>query len=70
MNALRVYVDTNDTDYIGSVIEELNDNEDIAATMVNDKELFVAADGECAIKYAECKVRTLFGGELSIQKVK
>lgn len=70
MKAIRVYVDSTDTDLIGSVIEKLNLFEDTAATMVTVNEIFIAAVGKCALRYAECVVQTAFNGELTIQNVK
>nr|DAD92315.1 MAG TPA: hypothetical protein [Myoviridae sp. ct9MV2] len=70
MKAIRVYVDSTDTDLIGSVIEKLNSFEDTAANMVAANEIFIAAVGTCAIKYAKCVVQTAFNGELTIQNVK
>lgn len=70
MKAIRVYVDSTDTDLIGSVVEKLNSFEDTAANMIAANEIFIAAVGRCAIKYAECVVQTAFNGELTIQNVK
>ena len=70
MKAMRVYLDETDTDMIGGVVERLNDFDDTVATMVNAQELFIAACGRCALKYAECVVQIEFKGEVSIQHVK
>ncbi|MFR9546662.1 MAG: hypothetical protein SNJ29_13965 [Rikenellaceae bacterium] len=70
MKAMRVYLDETDTDMIGGVVERLNDFDDTVATMVNAQELFIAACGQCTIKYAECVVRTSFNDNLTIQHVK
>lgn len=70
MKAIRVYVDSTDTDLIGSVVEKLNSFEDTVATMVASNEIFIAALGVCALKYAECVVQTEFKGELTIRNVK
>lgn len=70
MKAIRVYLDERDTDLVGSVVEMLNEHEEIAATMVGAKELFITAEGECSIKYAECVVQKEFKGEITVQSVK
>ncbi len=70
MKAIRVYVDSTDTDLVGSVVEKLNLFEDTVATMVAANEIFIAAVGKCALKYAECVVYTAFDGELTIRNVK
>lgn len=70
MKAIRVYVDSADTDLIGSVVEKLNLFDDTAANMVAANEIFIAAVGRCALKYAECVVKTAFGEELTIKNVK
>ena len=70
MKAVRIYVDLDNTDLVGSVVEELNMEAELVATMVGAKELFVAAVGECAIKYAIARVGYAFSGELSVQYVK
>lgn len=70
MKAIRVYVDSTDTDLVGSVVEKLNLFEDTVATMVASNEIFIAALGVCALKYAECVIRTAFDGELTIKNEK
>ncbi len=70
MRAINVYVDEESTDKVGAVVEKLNGFDEIVATMVGEKELFVAAVGICAIKYAICIMETEFEGELSVKYVK
>lgn len=70
MKAINVYVDEESTDKVGAVVEKLNGFDEIVATMVGAKEIFVAACGECTMLYAICILETEFKSELSIKYVK
>lgn len=70
MKAIKICVKDENISKIDFVIGKLNSFEDTAALMCDKHELFVAAVGKCAIRYAICVLKAEFGEELSIQYIK
>lgn len=70
MRAIRVFLDSEDTDHIGGVVEQINCYPPAAALMCSHNEIFVAAKGKSALKYVQKIIDAEFKEAYSIEYVK
>lgn len=69
MKAIKVFIDRTDTMKMVRFVPELNNEEGIAAVVVNPDEFVVAAEGDCLMAWAKTVITREFE-DYSIEIIK